>query len=182
MDKNKKQWRRRMLIIGTTLALLAYGGYEHVYVPQYEIMDESCQEFACYSQGRIFIGNKSFLARLKNLREGDILVLDQRDGDDPNMKIISSCDINNKDIRNEILEVLCRYEEMYPSKWDRTIESMRLEWLMHNLSYDFNNQQHRTKDVDLNNGDQDYYDNWFLNLILKIYNSIIYRLYFSKCF
>ncbi len=168
MDENKKKWRRRMLIAGMTLSLLAYGGYEHVYVPQYEIMDETHQEFACYSQGRIFIGNRRFLIGLKDLKEGDILVLDQRNNSDPNMKIISSYEINDKDVRNEILEVLCRYEEMYPSDWDRTIESMRLEWLMHNLSYDFNNQQHRTRDVDLNNDDERYYDNWFLNLILKI--------------
>ncbi len=168
MDENKKKWRRRMLIAGTVLALLLYGGCEHVYVPQYEIMDESVQEFACYSQGRIFIGNKRFLRSIKDLKMGDILVLDQRDGDDPNMKIISSYQITDKNVRNEILEVVCRYEEMYPSDWDRTIESMRLEWLMHNLSYDFNNQQPRTKDVDLNNDDEDYYDNWFLNLLFKI--------------
>ena len=168
MDENKKKWRRRMLIAGMTLSLLAYGGYEHVYVPQYEIMDESSQEFACYSQGRIFIGNRRFLTSIKDIQKGDILVLDQRHSDDPNMKIISSYEINDKDIRNEILEVLCRYEEKYPSEWDRTIESMRLEWLMHNLSYDFCNQQGRTKDVDLNNQDEDYYRNDLLNLIFKI--------------
>jgi len=168
MNENKKKWRRRMLIAGMTIALLTYGGYEHFYVPQYEIMDESSQAFATYSQGRIFIGNIRFLASIKDLQKGDILVLDQRHNDDPNMKIISSYEINDKDIRNEILEVLCRYEEKYPSEWDRTIESMRLEWLMHNLSYDFNNQQHRTKDVDLNNDDEDYYDNCLLNLIFKI--------------
>ena len=167
-DKNKKQWRRRMLIIGTTLALLTYGGIDHVYVPQYEIMEESCTEFACYSQGRIFIGNAYFLRHLTDIKEGDVLVLDQRNSSDPNMKIISSCEITDKDVRNEILEVLCRYEEMYPSKWDRTIESMRLEWLMHNLSYFFEHETKRTKDVDLNNGDQEYYDNYILNKIFKV--------------
>ncbi len=168
MDENKKKWRRRMLIAGMTLSLLAYGGYEHVYVPQYEIMDETHQEFACYSQGRIFIGNRRFLIGLKDLKEGDILVLDQRNNSDPNMKIISSYQITDKNVRNEILEVLCRYEEMYPSDWDRTIESMRLEWFWHNMSYDFNHQTNRTKDVDLDNNDQDIYDNDILRRILKI--------------
>ena len=163
----RKKLRRRMMTIGLISAMLAYGGIDHVYVPQYEILEHS-KAFARYSKGNIYIGSRAFLNSLKDIQPGDILVLDQRKSNDPNMKIFASSEIRDKNIRNEILEVLCRYEECYPSDWDRTIESMRLEWLMHNLSYDFNHEQHRTYDVDLNNGDQEYYDNIILNKIFKL--------------
>ena len=84
------------------------------------------------------------------------------------MKIITSYTITDKNIRNEILEVLCRYEELHPSPWDRSIESMRLEWLAHNISYLFHNQRHRTADVDLDNNDEKYYKKSIFNKILKI--------------
>ena len=84
------------------------------------------------------------------------------------MKIYSSYRIDDRDLRNEILEVLCRYEECYPSPWDRTIESMRLEWLMHNYSYFFNHETNRTEDVDLNNKEEEYYDNPILRRMFKV--------------
>ena len=45
---------------------------------------------------------------------------------------------------------------------------MRLEWLMHNLSFLFNYQQHRTEDVDLNNADEELYDN---KLLQKVFHT-----------
>ena len=84
------------------------------------------------------------------------------------MVICNSCNIRDKDIRNEILEVLCCYEEMYPSRWDRTIESMRLEWFYHNVSYYLNYKVSHSSEVDLNNGDEERYDNKVLSRILRI--------------
>ena len=94
--------------------------------------------------------------------------MDERDDDDPNFKIYNSCRITNKDERNEILEILCQYEKDYPSNWNRTIESLRLEWFAHNFFYFFDYQTHRTTDVDLNNGDEKIYDNSLLRRILKL--------------
>ena len=165
---NKKTKRKLMaisaaLIIGTT-----YISVDHEYHPNYEIVAEQPGPFGCYSCGYIYIGSKAYLSSLTNLSEDDILVEDQRFSSDPNMKIYSSYRIEDKDLRNEILEVLCKYEECYPSPWDRTIESMRLEWLMHNYSYFFDHQTHRTEDVDLNNKEEEYYDKPILNKIFKI--------------
>ena len=75
------------------------------------------------------------------------------------------CFIHDAEIRNEILEILQEYERQFPSDWDRTTESMRLEWLMHNLSYRFDYQPGRTESVDLNNNDEGKYDNKILQRI-----------------
>ena len=167
---DKKKLKRRLLALSASLIIATtYYNIDHVYHPVYEIMDENpCGPFGCYSCGYIYIGTKTYLNSLTNITENDILVEDQRFSKDPNMKIYSSYRIDDKDIRNEILEVLCKYEECYPSPWDRTIESMRLEWLMHNISYIFDHQTHRTQDVDLNNAEEEYYDQPILNHILKL--------------
>ena len=167
---DKKKIKKKLLAVSAALVLLTtYGSIEHDYNPQYQIIDEQpCGPFGCYSCGYIYIGSKSYLASLTDINENDILVEDQRFSSDPNMKIYSSYRIDDRDLRNEILEVLCRYEECYPSPWDRTIESMRLEWLMHNYSYFFNHETNRTEDVDLNNKEEEYYDNPILRRIFKV--------------
>ena len=84
------------------------------------------------------------------------------------MVIYNSCDIVDKDIRNDILEVLCEYEERYPTDWDRSIESMRLEWLCHNMAYCFNYRTDDSCEVDLNNSDEEKYDKKVLSRILRL--------------
>ena len=167
---DKKKLEKQLLAISTSLVLLtSYYNIDYIYHPTYEILNENHGPFACYSCGHVYIGSKYYLHSLTDLTEDDILVEDQRFNKyDPNMKIYSSYRIEDKDIRNEILEILCKYEECYPSPWDRTIESMRLEWLMHNISFFFNHEQNRTGDVDLNNEEEEYYDKPVLNKILKI--------------
>ena len=84
------------------------------------------------------------------------------------MVICDSCRIKDKDIRNEVIEVLCKYEEMYPSNWDRSIESMRFEWFCHNAAYYVNYKVDDSSEVDLNNKDEDKYDNKILRRIFRI--------------
>jgi len=167
---NNKKIKKKLLAISTALVLLtAYSSIDHLYQPNYEIVEENPSgPFGCYSCGYIYIGSLTYLKSLTDITENDILVLDQRYKADPNMKIFSSYRITDKDLRNEILEVLCRYEECYPSPWNRSIESMRLEWLMHNLSYYINNEPNRAGDVDLNNNEEEYYNNPVLRKIFKI--------------
>ncbi len=167
---DRKKFEKRILAITATLVFLTtYSCVDYKYHPNYEIVKENpCGPFGCYSYGNIYIGSKKYLKSLTDLTENDILVEDQRFSNDPNMKIYSSYRISDKNIRNEILEVLCRYEECYPSPWDRSIESMRLEWLMHNVSYFFDHEPNRAGDVDLNNNEEKYYDNPVLRKIFKI--------------
>ena len=169
MNKLKKA----LISVGLTVLLLgAYVESDYNYNRTYEILDDSNPAFASYSDGNIYIGNTRFLKDIYYsglYQDGDIFVLDKRNYDtNPDMKVISSCTIKDKNIRNDIIEVLQIYEEMYPSNWNRTTESMRLEWYMHNASYDFNYEKDRTCDVDLDNEDEDKYNNKILNKILKL--------------
>ena len=160
--------RNKIIALGALAALLAYHGIDYQYTPNYEIYDENDDAFGRYSKGKVYIGNTEYLESLKNINEDDILVLDHRYGENPFMKVYNSNIITDKEVRNEILEVLCEYEKCYPSPWDRTIESMRVEWLMHNVSYFFDYESHRTRDVDLDNNDEHNYDNILYRKILKL--------------
>lgn len=168
MEVTMEKLKKRLAIIGVFVMLLSYNlshsDYSHSY---YEILDESEDAFAKCSSGYVYIGNEEFLKDI-NFVENAILVEDQRFEEDPNMKIYSSCDIRSNCARNEILEILQKYEEMYPSPWDRTIDSMRLEWLMHNLSYEFSYQQPRTKHVDLDNEDEEVYKHKLLQKVFHV--------------
>ena len=55
----------------------------------------------------------------------------------PNMQIYNSYKITNDAQKREILEILVKHDEEYPSRhtWGRTVESMLIEWEMHNDHY-----------------------------------------------
>ena len=165
----ERKTKRKILAVASAVLIgVTYYNIDHVYHPTYEILQEQ-KAFASYSKGKIYIGDDDFLNSLTDLCEDDILVCDERFYEkDPNMKIYSSYRITDKNIINEILEVLCYYEECYPSPWERTIESMRLEWYVHNLSYIFDHRRDRVTDVDLNNKDEKKYNDEFLRKILKL--------------
>ena len=107
-----------------------------------------------YSKGTIYIGNKEYLDSINDLKQYDVLVLDNRDLKDPDMRIYDSYKITNASIREEIIEGLLLYEEVYPSNWERTKDSSMREWTAHNLMYQLGYKVHRTMDVDLNNADE----------------------------
>ena len=122
----------------------------------YEIINE--EAFAKYSDGMIYIGDFEYIEDVKQFcNDEDILVLDRRYGYDPDMKIYDSYKIMDKSKQIEILEVICEYENMYPSSWNRTIDSMQREWDAHNILYYMNYKRYRTTDVDLDNEDEEVY-------------------------
>ena len=160
-----KKWQKTLIGLGIFIALCSYNLDNSYDTSAVEIVNEDY--YATYSGGAVYIGDRCFLDGI-DCNEGDILVEDLRYNDDPDMKVINSIDIKDKNKRNEILEILCSYEEDNPSTWNRSIESMRLEWLMHNISYDYGLEKRRTKDVDLDNEDEDEYDNKVLSKIFKL--------------
>ena len=162
----KKSNKKKVLFTSILITLILAYPYKHKYRSNYCILDD--EAFASYSGGLIYIGDEEYINNLDNINNGDILVIDERYKNDPNMVICNSCDIKDKDIRNDILEVLCCYEEMYPSNWDRSIESMRFEWYCHNMAYYFNYKTDDSKEVDLNNADEEKYDNKILRRIFRI--------------
>ena len=167
MDKKTK--KRIMALYIASMCLFGAYKYEHKYTPNIAIIceDEDCFK-ARYSNGYVYIGTKEYLNSVQTT-PNDVCVLVLTNGDDPDMKVISSYEIKDKDIRNEILEIICLYERLHPSDWDRTIESMRLEWFVHNFCYDCNHKIDHTRDVDFDNDEQELYDKYkILNKILKL--------------
>ena len=165
MNKLKKA----LVGLGIFIVLASYYNVDHNYNRTYEIIeDDDCKAYAMYCDGYIYIGDRDFLESI-DCSSGDILVEDKRYfKKDPDMVVYKSCNITDKDIRNDVIEVLQIYENDHPSDWDRTTKSMRLEWYMHNLSYDFQFRKDRTEDVDLDNDDEEKYDNKVLSKILKL--------------
>ena len=122
----------------------------------YEIIDD--RAFARYSDGLIYIGDFDYLEDVKKYcSDKDILVLDRRNGEDPDMIIYNSYKILDKNKQLEILNALCSYEQLYPSSWNRTINTMQREWNAHNILYYMNYERYRTTDVDLDNADEETY-------------------------
>ena len=139
------------------LSMIGTITYEDKYIPKYEIMTHS-KAFGRYSNGLVYIGSKYFLKSLTNLNEGDILILDDRNKKDPDMQIYSSYKISDTNVRNEILNILMEYEKKHPSKWERSLNSMKVEWFVHNLLHLFNYRLDNTTDVDFNNADEEIYN------------------------
>ena len=108
--------------------------YDHKVIPNYEIVDKK-NYYANYSNGRVYIGKRKYIEKLKDVNDNDILILDRRDEDDPNMQILSSYRIIDANIQNEILEIINEYEKEYPSSWNRSTNSMQVEWFIHNVLY-----------------------------------------------
>ena len=142
---------------------------DYVYQPQYEILDEVDNDaFASYQNGLIYIGDSSFINSLDRVNENDILVVDNRNTDKSSIQVVSSYEITDKDIRNDIICVIDEYLKLYPSDFDRSIESMRLEWLVHNILYGVNYEVDRTRDVDFETNEEDLYSNYVLTKLLNL--------------
>lgn len=126
--------------------------------PQINTEYDGTNYFASYSEGKIYICQEQDKKSFLSLKEGnDVVVVDKRDGLDPDMIIIDSYSIYDTFNMKEILEALMEYERIDPSEWDRTYESMRNEWICHNVSYLCNYKREHTDDVDLNNADEELY-------------------------
>ena len=107
-----------------------------------------------YQYGTIYIGDEEYLNSIDSLKKNDLLVLDSRSDTDPDLKVIDAYKIDDPIIRDEILECLLFYEEIFPTDWERSLNSMRREWYVHHTLYVLGYQVDRTKDVDFNNNDE----------------------------
>ena len=129
-----------------------------------------CYKVFKYSNGLVIIGNSTCIKKVESKGEDDYLVLDDREAKNPNMKIYDSYKVKDEKVRREILEKLLLYESMNPSWWKRTMNSLENEWDAHNKLYNLNFKRERTKDVDLDNNDEDLYQKKLgLTTIIKYY-------------
>lgn len=161
---NKLKLRKNLFILFSSIALYSAYRYATRYEANYKILeDESIDAYASYVDGLIYIGDFFTISDLiDQVNEGDILVIDKRLSDDPDMKILDSYRITDVNDIKDILNCLIEYESENPTLWDRTLTSMVTEWKAHNFLYRINYQRCRTTDVDLNNEDEDVYNSIFL--------------------
>ena len=162
MKKNKK----RIMSFILALWLMNNVTYDHKVSLNYQIVTNE-EYYALYSRGKVYIGDNDYINGLTNINDNDILIIDNRDAIDPDIRILSSYKILDSNIRNEILNILSIYEKEHPSSWKRTISSMRVEWFVHNILYYLNYETNRTKDVDFNNEDEKVYKKRIIKNIIR---------------
>lgn len=165
-----RELKRGIIILVTSIVLLKYASGETYYEPEYEIVgsDEKNKPFASYEDVDVYIGDETYIENIsEKINEEDILVLDKRESNDPNMIIYDSYRIHDAKTMNALLEILAEYERLYPTEWQRTIESMEKEWKIHNICYYLSYERERTKDVDFNNNDEENYNPLVLTRSLK---------------
>lgn len=171
-------WRFFKILIYFTIFIftILVMRFDHRYNGSYKIINDG-NVFATYIDGNVYIGNSLFIKTLKNIKEKDVIILDDTKNIDPDYKIISSYKITDNVIQNEILNILYEYNKLHPSLWKRSMKSMKIEWIAHNLLYYFDYQTIRTMDVDFNNNDENVYNEKMLkDTIKKILRKVRNRL------
>lgn len=98
----------------------------------------------------------------------DIFIIDLRE-EQEDIKIISSYRVKNNMMRNEIINIILKYNETYPAKktWIRSQKSLNNEWIIHNILYYFYLYRDHTKDVDFETNEEKIYSlslfDYFIN-------------------
>lgn len=133
---------------------------------EYEILNDNNKAYATYEDGYVYIGDERYINNLKNIDEHDVLIKSIPEKED--MKIMSSYLIKDKKKRNEIINILNNYKETHNTSWNRSIDSMKLEWYIHNLLYELNYKKERTADVDFANEEENKYNIKVLKKLLKL--------------
>lgn len=168
LDSNKKAF----IVLTACIIILSTMRFKmHQYTPDvtinknYEIGSE--EYFGTYRKGKIYIGSREFIDRIFDESTDDAYIVDSRDGSNPTMTIVNSYEFRDKSEMKDILAAIQKYEKMYPTDWDRTSDSMMNEWRVHNILYDLSFERGHTKEVDLDNMDEDMYDSIVLKKIFR---------------
>ena len=96
----------------------------------------------------------------------DVVIVDQRDFNDPNFKILSSYRITDRSEMREIINIIKDYSACTESTWDRSTDAMENEWIIHNICSSLSIKRSSTDDVDFNNGDENIYGSKIISKIL----------------
>ncbi len=97
------------------------------------------------------------IADAQSIGDTDFVVLDYTHLADPCLQVRDSYRADNYYVRACIIDILTEYDSENNTKWERTKESMEIEWYVHNLSYAAQYKTERAKHVDLNNEDENVY-------------------------
>lgn len=169
--KNLKIRNTILLLTATTLTLISpYTKKARVYNLNYSInssyhYQDTTVPFAKSTCGDIYIINEEIEDVYKPPTKDAIVIIDETKDNDPNIRIKQSCNINDANQMMEVLEIVKRYNELYPSGWERSIDSMMNEWEVHNILSRINYMPKHTDHVDLNNDNEKTYDHKVLTKI-----------------
>ncbi len=173
MNNSKKDRIKKLIFLLTTyftiLLTVKAGtnntGKNELY-PYNTTPTETICPYTTYGNRNIYIADEETIKRII-VESNDIYIIDERDEKDPNMCICNSHLIKSTQEIEDIIDILLQYEKENPSDWERTRDSLINEWIMHNLGFDFGIKRLRTRNVDLNNADEENYDDLILSRILK---------------
>ena len=158
LDKRKKAF----LLLATYLIILFTPKFKKeqnkvAYNNNYQIAEDN--KFATYNNYNIYICNDEYINKINDDNSNNIYIVDHRYEENPNIRIYNSYRIKCTKEILEILKILLEYENRYPTDWYRTIESMKNEWITHDICYSLGIEIVRTGEVDLDNNDEENYQN-----------------------
>ena len=127
------------------------------------------EPFAHLEIGDVYIGRIEKIRKLdRKTRRENIIIIDERHLEDPNMRVQDSYKIKNVEDIASVVAVIQEYNNKYPSNWNRTSLSLINEWEVHNICSDLSFMPSHTDDVDLNNGDEYLYNSKLLSKVINI--------------
>lgn len=106
------------------------------------------------AHGTLYVVDPNLNLTTLSSTENDYFALDYRTNADPEFVVLDSYRAEGTNLIRELCSILLSHEEKYPSKWERTIDSLEEEWKVHNLAYELDYKIDRAKDVNLNNNDE----------------------------
>ena len=121
--------------------------------------------------GNVYVIDPSQLKVMTQAKEkNDVIIIDKRTESNPTMQVQDSYKISNKNQQKQICEVMLDYNASNPIEpaWNRTTDSMLIEWDAHNDGYTCrfivsifkDNASERLRHVDLDNESEglEYWD------------------------
>lgn len=114
-------------------------------------------------EGKLYIVSADVNTENLSITDKDFIAVDRRMDSDPQMVVLNSYRADSLSLIEKLCSLLLMHEEKYPTDWNRTLSSMSEEWQIHNSAYNMDYEIERSKDVNLNNNDED--TDWFLRTI-----------------
>ena len=127
--------------------------------PEPEQPKPSVEPYSSYGGGigNVYIVTEDKVAEIEsNISDTDVIIVDYRTNDDPNMQIKQSYKIGKKKHQKEIAQIMIDYNSENPvdPAWNRSVNSLVDEWRFHNFAYSIGYKKERTADTDFNNNDE----------------------------
>lgn len=88
----------------------------------------------------------------------DVVIIDETNVKDPNIKIVDSYKINNiEEMLNIIDEIIAYSKENNVNGWDRNKYGMFVEWMLHNMAYYVGFFTENSRNVDFSVSEEKFY-------------------------